>query len=107
LRISLVLSDGQKLIALRYSSDQRSPSVHLGQGGEALAEAELKDVGDGPNVLVLSEPLDDVSGSWRKVEESSIVIAHQGGISAHSFAPERWGFAGTFKSAAMRTGMVK
>ena len=82
MRISLVLSDGQKLIALRYSSDQRSPSVHLGQGGEALAEAELKDVGDGPNVLVLSEPLDDVSGSWRKVEDPSIVIAHQGGISS-------------------------
>ena len=58
-------------------------------------------------MLVLSEPLDDVSGSWRKVEDSSIVIAHQSGISTHSFAPEKWGFAGTFKSAAMRTGMVK
>ncbi len=41
LRISLVLSDGQQLIALRYSSDQRSPSMYLGQGGEALAEAGL------------------------------------------------------------------
>jgi len=88
LRISLVLSDGQRLIALRYSSDQHSPSMYIGLGGEALAEAGLKDVGDGPNVLVLSEPLDDVSDNWRSVEDSSVLIADQNGISVHPFAPE-------------------
>ncbi len=88
LRISLVLSDGQRLIALRYSSDRRSPSMYLGLGGKALAEAGLNDVGDGSNVLVLSEPLDDVSDSWRKVEDSSLLIADRGGVSAHPFAPE-------------------
>ena len=48
-----------------------------------------KDVGDSPNVLTLSEPLENVSSSWRKEEDSRIVIAHQSGISTHSFAPER------------------
>ena len=89
LRISLVLSDGRRLIALRYSSDRRSPSMYIGLGGRALAEAGLKDIDDGPNVLVLSEPLDDVSDSWRKVEDSSILIADQDGISVQPFAPAR------------------
>jgi glutamine amidotransferase len=88
LRISLAATDAEHIIALRYSSDRRSPSLYLGLGGEALAEAGLVDGSGDPGVLVLSEPLDDVSGNWQPVEEASLVVAGPDGIAVTPFQPE-------------------
>jgi glutamine amidotransferase len=89
LRISLVVSDGGRLIALRYSSDRRSPSMYLGLGGPALAEAGLNGAADGQDILVLSEPLDDVGGNWRKVSEGNILVAERGVVETRPFTPAR------------------
>jgi glutamine amidotransferase len=87
LRISLAVTDAERIIALRYSSDRASPSLYLGLGGEALADAGLGTGDDGPSVLVLSEPLDDVSERWQQVEEATLLIAGADGIVVRPFAP--------------------
>jgi len=87
LRISLLVSDGRRLFALRYSSDGQSPSMYLGLGGAALAEAGLGGAADGQDILVLSAPLDDVGDNWRRVAEGSILIADRGAVEERVFRP--------------------
>ena len=66
LRMTLGISNGESLWAIRYSSDRRSSSLFyaLVQG----EESELK-----PDVLVVSEPLDETSQNWHPVDESAIM----------------------------------
>ncbi len=87
LRISLALSDSERVIALRYSSDRKSPTLYAGAGAETLGTTGLG--GAGQNcLLVLSEPLDDIDGSWTRIEEASLVIADKDGIKVRPFTPE-------------------
>ena len=88
LRISLVLSDGERLIPLRYSSDRQSPSMYIGLGGDALAEAGLDDAKDEQDILVLSEPLDDVGDNWRAVDDGCLLVASRGTMTSSVFTPE-------------------
>ena len=88
LRISLALTDADRIIALRYSSDRRSPSMYLGRDAAAWRDAGLEVDDDGPGVLVLSEPLDDATPNWEMVDEASLVIATRDGIESRPFQPE-------------------
>lgn len=88
LRISLALSDSERIIALRHSSDGKSPSLYAGIGAEALGAAGLGDEAARRGLLIVSEPLDDVGGNWTAIEESQLVIADADGIEVRPFVPD-------------------
>ena len=89
LRISCALTDSTRILALRYSSDGRSPSMYLGRNYDAFAEAGIAEAATRPGLLVLSEPLDDVGEHWEPVAESSLVIAGPEGTEVLAFCPQR------------------
>jgi len=63
LRMTLGISDGQSLWAVRYSSHQNSSTLFYSIEGE----------GDERQVLVVSEPLDSCDRCWSPVEENAIL----------------------------------
>jgi len=63
LRMTLGISDGQSLWAIRYSSHTNSSTLFYA----------LEHQGQEKQVLVVSEPLDDCGRCWNKVEENSIM----------------------------------
>jgi len=70
-RMTCVLSDGEKIYAFRQSSDQQSPTLYLTDnmqhGGVSLA----------------SEPLDPKNTNWSEVPENSLCVIENGGHKIH------------------------
>jgi predicted glutamine amidotransferase len=85
LRVSAVVSDSVRLWAVRYSSDVASPTMYIGRSAGALHVAGLEGASDG-DILVLSEPLDDVGANWHAVDEGSLVAVEDGMVTAAPFA---------------------
>ncbi|MGH6952658.1 MAG: class II glutamine amidotransferase [Alphaproteobacteria bacterium] len=86
-RMTAALTDGEQVMALRYSSDGRSPTLFyghaaLGSGGDGRAS-------DGTATVILSEPLDRESGNWVEVPEARILVAGGGAIMTAPFEPAR------------------
>lgn len=77
LRITCALTDGERIYALRWSSDGLSPTLFHGSPGCT----------PGPCRLVLSEPLDAELGNWTAVPEAHLVIMEQGKVATLPFAP--------------------
>ncbi|MSP89293.1 MAG: class II glutamine amidotransferase [Alphaproteobacteria bacterium] len=87
-RMTAACSDGKRVIALRYSSDNRSPSLFWGHGCDVWVEDGEVHFSEGQGcVLVLSEPLDEVGGSWHEIGESEILIARGGDVQVRAFDP--------------------
>jgi predicted glutamine amidotransferase len=74
-RITLAASDGERIFALRYSTLQESHTLYHSRNIHALREVGgiCEDLSEDA-VIVLSEPLDDVSEHWEEVPESSLLI---------------------------------
>ena len=85
LRVSVVVSDSRKLWALRYASNGVPPTMYIGRASAALHYAGLE--GGGNDVLVMSEPLDDVDENWQLVESASMVTVDEGDVASSPFAP--------------------
>ncbi len=88
LRIACAVTDGRRTFALRYSSDTQSPSMFYGKGCDIwVDDGEVHfDPGRGC-VLLLSEPLDTVSDSWREIAESRLVVVEAGQVTVLPFSP--------------------
>ena len=73
--MTVATSDGASLYAARYASDDAPPSLYHSVHPDAVAAAagETEAVSDA--TLIVSEPLDDVSGHWAAVPASSFVEA--------------------------------
>ena len=61
LRFTAAFSDGRKLYALRYASDQEPPSLYTRRGSDSTA------------TLVVSEPLDEAAEGWQPVPAQSFL----------------------------------
>jgi len=61
LRMTAVLSDGNRVYALRYATDPHPPTLYWSRMGEQL--------------LVVSEPLDHEASHWNEVEQDQILVA--------------------------------
>ena len=75
-RFAAVATDGERLIAIRYSSDSQSPSLFYGLGA----------AGSPDSVMIMSEPADADTGQWSEVPESSLVFAGAGALHVEPFA---------------------
>jgi len=89
LRLTAALTDGERVFAVRYSSDRASPSLFYGGAG-GVRDGEGRrcvDGDDDESLLIVSEPLDRDFGNWTAVPEGHAVIAEPGGVLVVSFAP--------------------
>lgn len=87
-RMTAAASDGRRIIALRHSSDGASPSLFYGHGCDVTVDTDSVQFGIGSGtVLILSEPLDAVSGSWNEIGEDELLSVAEGAVTVQPFAP--------------------
>lgn len=88
LQMTLGLSDGQRLYAVRYSSERQSRTLYHSKSMEALrqinpeAERFSKDAR-----AIVSEPLGDVAEYWTEIPESSALVIEGGEVHRQPFEP--------------------
>ncbi|WP_298853864.1 class II glutamine amidotransferase [uncultured Ruegeria sp.] len=70
-RMAVAISDGTTLYAFRYSTDQRSPSLYIGEGL------------DHGGRVIASEPLDKGVGTWTSIEEFGFFTL-KGNVARHT-----------------------
>lgn len=87
-RLTAAIADGEGIHALRYSSDNQSPTLFYGTGGAIRVNERQVEFTDGDKaVLVLSEPLDGRLEDWTEVPEGHILEARGGVVKFSSFQP--------------------
>jgi predicted glutamine amidotransferase len=75
-RMTAALTDGERLVALRHSSDGASPSLFYAVGRDIAVDQGCCSFEPGSgSVLVLSEPLDGIDAAWREVPEDRMLVA--------------------------------
>jgi glutamine amidotransferase len=90
LRLTAALTDGEQVIALRYASDGKAPTLFYGPA-DGVRDANGRscvEVGGGA-LVVLSEPLDDAHEHWTAVPDGHVLLAGGGGVAVTPFVPER------------------
>jgi glutamine amidotransferase len=85
------ISDGERVWAVRYSSAHESRSLFLSEDVDALRRLHpdnprLQRFTEGDRVVV-SEPLADLAGAWLEVPESTAVLLEDGGYEERPFKP--------------------
>ena len=84
---SACVTDGERLWAVRYSSNHQSRTLYHSCHIHALKEVDgtygpLPDDG----VIVVSEPLDELAQHWAEVPESSLLTAEGGSTAITPFS---------------------
>jgi glutamine amidotransferase len=77
LRLSAALSDGERIWAFRFSSDQASPTLYF--GSPALSGATTP---EGMVTTIASEPSDNQAAHWHAVPEGGGLVWEQGRVRA-------------------------
>jgi predicted glutamine amidotransferase len=89
---SIGVSDGERLWAVRYSTEGKSRTLFASADAHAIKQLHP----DNPRLqllrdddrLVVSEPLADLSGAWHEIPESSALTVLPGGAHEHrAFRP--------------------
>jgi glutamine amidotransferase len=93
LNMTVCATDGEQIVAARYSSERQSRSLYHSTSIRHLMELypddpRLAAVGSDA-FLVLSEPLVDLEGLWEEVPESVAIVAKLGRIEGRIFNPHR------------------
>ena len=93
LQMAVATTDGQQIIAVRYSSEGQSRSLYFSVDERAL-KAHHPDIEEiqglsGKARAIVSEPLTDLAGEWNKLPESSIGIIRPGHEELYEFTPRR------------------
>jgi len=83
--------DGERLIAVRYSSERDSRTLFHNTCVRHLRELYPHDPQiatlDEDAFLLLSEPLSEMPGAWEEVPEATAIIAGRGDVRHYPFAP--------------------
>jgi glutamine amidotransferase len=89
-QMTLGLSDGKRLFAVRYSTEHQSRTLYHSRRLAALKELypEL-DGFSNDSYAIVSEPLSGMSELWERVPESSAVIVDSDGLNVLPFTPRR------------------
>jgi predicted glutamine amidotransferase len=85
------ISDGERLWAIRYSSEHASRTLFASADVEALRRLHpenerLQQLSEGDRVVV-SEPLSDLSGAWLEIPESTALLTADGQVEQQPFEP--------------------
>src|SRR3954447_2351064 len=90
-QMTLGFSDGERLYAVRYSSEHRSRTLFVSENVESVRalhpdNARLQRMTDEDRVIV-SEPVSDLPGAWREMPESTALIVQRGPDEQKPFRP--------------------
>ena len=90
-QMTIGLTDGERLWAVRYSSEDRSRTLFVSERVEALRalhpdNARIQQFTDEDRAVV-SEPLGDLTGAWLEVPESTAMIIQPGPDEQRAFHP--------------------
>jgi predicted glutamine amidotransferase len=88
-QMTIGISNGERLWAVRYSTEGRSRTLFISQEASALralGHERLERLGDEDRAIV-SEPLGDLEGVWLEVPESTAVIVQRGADEQRPFRP--------------------
>jgi predicted glutamine amidotransferase len=93
LQMSVAVTDGERIVAARYSSERSSRSLFFSTDVRALKQMhpeveELQRLSDEARAIV-SEPLGDLAGAWNEVPESHVGIVKPGEDEHRPFTPRR------------------
>ena len=93
LQMAAAVSDGTRLIVVRYSSERKSRSLFSSENIQAVKarfphDEHIQSLSDETR-LIVSEPLGDVSEVWKEVPESSVGIVQPGKDELRPFTPQR------------------
>ncbi|MCA8928537.1 MAG: class II glutamine amidotransferase [Alphaproteobacteria bacterium] len=86
-RMTSAISDGERVVCARWSSDGQSPSL-FSAPSSAISGFTSHDLGLENAWLILSEPLDEEADDWSPVAEGSALIAAPDSAVCLSFEPE-------------------
>jgi glutamine amidotransferase len=92
-QMTLGFSDGERLWAVRYSSEHHSRTLYVSADAAAVRalhpdNERFRRLTDEDRVVV-SEPLSDLPGVWIEVPESTALIIQQGADEQRAFEPHR------------------
>ena len=88
--MSLGISDGKNLYAVRYSTARRSRSLFHSTDVEALEDITPEaDRVSSRTCAIVSEPLTSLADAWQEVPESSFVTIANGKVHHEYFEPRR------------------
>jgi predicted glutamine amidotransferase len=91
-QMTLGFSDGERLYAVRYSTEHSSRTLFVSEDVAAVRalhpdNARLQRMTDEDRVVV-SEPVSDLPGVWREVPESTALIVQRGPDEQREFHPQ-------------------
>jgi len=106
LQMSVAVTDGERIVAVRYSSEGESRSLYFSTDARVLKAQypdipELQTLSDEARAVV-SEPLGDLVGAWNEVPESSVGIVQAGEDELRRFTPRR---GAVHAQGAVRSGV--
>ncbi|MDG2185997.1 MAG: class II glutamine amidotransferase [Mariniblastus sp.] len=88
LQMTLAVSEGQRLFAVRYSSQRQSRSLYHSADIKALQQVNPDPGLFSPGaVAVVSEPLDAMQDHWVQVPESTALLFEGGEVQTTDFVP--------------------
>ena len=98
-QMTLGFSDGERLYAVRYSTEHRSRTLFVSEDVAAVralhpGNARLQRMTDEDRIVV-SEPVSDLPGAWREVPESTALVIQAGPDEQHEFHPRPAGSLAT------------
>ncbi len=93
LQMAAALTDGARIIAVRYSSEAKSRTLFYSTDARAIKEQypndpRIQSVSDEVHTVV-SEPLADLADAWKEIPESSVVVMQPGENEFRQFVPRR------------------
>lgn len=95
-QMTLGISDGTRLYAVRYSSEGRSRTLYHSQDIAALRRllppggAGALDAFSDDARMVVSEPLgDELPGAWKEIPEATFLTVEEGRVETRGFVPAR------------------
>ena len=90
-QMTLGFSDGERLYAVRYSSEHRSRTLFVSEDVESVRALHPDNARfqrmTAEDRVVVSEPVSDLPGAWREVPESTALIIQRGPDEQREFHP--------------------
>ncbi|WP_186198085.1 class II glutamine amidotransferase [Burkholderia gladioli] len=91
INMTVCATDGEQVVAVRYSSEHQSRTLFHSTSFRHLHELYPDDpriaaVGD-DGFLVLSEPLVDLPDAWEEIPESTAIVSRHGEVAQFPFVP--------------------
>ena len=91
-QMTLGFSDGERLYAVRYSTEHDSRSLFVSEDVESIRALHPDNVRlqrmTSEDRIVVSEPVSDLPGAWREVPESTALIIQRGPDEQRPFRPQ-------------------